>query len=151
MTAVTLRNAGWLLASAFLLLTPGCDSIENHEGPYEEIAGLYEAVIFTEPGAHDGGVDIIAAGGQLTLRLEANGEMSGHIVIPSDIESNYAPISAQIQGRFDLEIDTVYFQEVNPAGALPFNEAEWKSDRHEIESFDFQGHMASFKVVLKRQ
>lgn len=119
----------------------------------ERITGFYEATTFTEPGRHDGGVDILANGGMLTARLSSNFEVEGRLLIPENIESNFSPADTNYTGLFDLDDDTVRFKDTNtlldirPSYPLMFIV---KDTRLETVDWDENGRWA-IKIIMEKQ
>ena len=129
----------------FLAPTISCndDSITNAE----RIAGFYEAIVFTEPGAHDGGVNILANGGVLTARLFSDFKVEGRLVIPEDIDSNFAPQDINYCGTFTVNVDTIRFVGAETLlDQFPFIIKETR-----LETPDMTGRMALFKIILDKR
>ncbi len=95
----------FLICTIPLVLSCGEKSLTE----VEQIVGLYKAVEFTEPGQHDGGVDILAIGGSLTLRLFDNFEVEGHFKVPNNTNSTFRQTDEKFKGTFSLNADTVRF------------------------------------------
>lgn len=76
----------------------------------EQIAGLYNSIVFTAPGPDDGIYDILASGGMITVRLFDNFEVEGHLLIPDSSDIPFTPIDDDFYGTFTLNADTVRFK-----------------------------------------
>lgn len=80
----------WIVA-----LTVSCERVTD---PQEEgISGRYVVTQFTEPGQHDGGMDIPAKSGMVTTRLSSNLEVEEHLVIPEDSGPSFPPVDVPIR------------------------------------------------------
>ncbi len=96
----------------FLLLT-FVFACNNDEGilNVDRVVGFYRAIVFTEPGRLDGGVDILAKGGELSARLlKKDLKVEGYIRIPAGVESNFPPMDTIYTGTFALAADTLHIK-----------------------------------------
>ena len=114
----------------------------------DEIAGLYEAIVFTEPGTHDGGVDILDNGGSLTATLLNDYRVEGHLVIPDSIDSNFPPTDTSFEGNFSIDVDTVRFENTGTF----LDSDPWMfiiTDEH-LSTPEWTGRWALTEIVLFR-
>jgi len=113
------------------------------------LIGFYKATTFTEPGSHDGGVDILANGGELTVQFTENYTVSGHLFIPDSIESNYPPMDTNYSGIFTIDNDIVRFKNTHYILNEPQLYFIVKNGRLETE--EVIGRGATFKIILEKQ
>lgn len=115
----------------------------------ERVTGTYWATTFTEPGQLDGGIDILANGGILTARLRSNYEVEGQLLIPENIESNFAPTDVDYYGEFNLEGDSIHL--VNTETFLDQDPYMFIIKDSRLETPDWTGRWAPTKIILDKQ
>jgi hypothetical protein len=142
-----ISRVGLIFIAIYALCTVNFSSCNNSITEAERIAGFYRATTFTEPGEHDGGVDILANGGILTARLSSNSGVEGRIVIPGNIGSNFAPVDVNYSGIFSVNEDTMHFENTETLLDLPV----FIIYEHRLETPDMTGRMALFKIILEKQ
>lgn len=135
----------------FVFLGTSCnnDSVPSSEW----IAGSYVATTFTEPGQHDGGVDILANGGMFTARLSSSFEVEGRLVIPENIGSNFSPVDTIYIGLFNLDGDTLTFKDTGTLlDYYPSYPLMFIATGTRLESVDWEerGRWA-IKIIMERQ
>jgi len=113
------------------------------------LSGLFKATTFTEPGIKDTGVDILAHGGILTIQFNENSTVSGKLLIPANIESNYSPIDTNFSGSYTLNGDTIRFHNTN--AVLDNPNVYFIINESTLETPDYEGWWALFKIILKKQ
>ena len=93
-----------------LIFVFGCEK-ENTVDPAEGINGIFRSTSFIEAGAHDGGVDIHAAGGYVIIEFENNFHFTAEIYIPDSTEANFAPGKILYEGKYTFKNDSIIFNE----------------------------------------
>ena len=74
----------------------------------ESIAGTYTATTFTLSGQVSG--DVLAAGGNLTITLNADGTTSGSMLVPASLNDG-VEFNADMAGTFSLADDSLTFSQ----------------------------------------
>jgi hypothetical protein len=115
----------------------------------DRVIGMYSATTFTEPGQHDGGVDILVNGGILTARLRSNYEVEGHLLIPENIGSNFTATDVDYYGEFNLDGDNIHF--VNTETFLDQDPYIFIIRDSRLETPDWTGRWAPTKIILDKQ
>ena len=139
-----------IIIIALLVMTSCRDgSLTNSPTGAEYIAGSYEAIVFTEPGQHDGGIDILESGGKLSVNLSANFKLEGHLMIPANIGSSFTPIDDDFTGTFELNSDTLYFKNTG----MFFDHDPWMFILQGIrlETPDWTGWWSTTKIILEKK
>lgn len=113
------------------------------------ITGIYMATAFIEPGEHDARVDILANGGILTAQLSSNFEVEGHLLIPDNIGSNFAPTDTSYYGEFNLDGDRLHF--INAKTFMDHDPFMFIVKDARLETPDWTGHWTSTKIILEKQ
>jgi hypothetical protein len=72
-----------------------------------DLAGSYVATVFAVTPAGQSAVDVLAAGGSLTITLSASGSTTGSLVVPASVPGG--PLTASMAGTFSLNGTTVTF------------------------------------------
>ena len=136
------------LIFVFLLIISSCndDPISSN---IKNLIGFYKATTFIEPGSRDGGVDILANGGELTAQFTENHTVSGHLFIPDSIDSNYPPMDTNYCGTYTLVKDTLRFKNTSNVLEIPNIYFIVKNDL--LESGDIIGRHNPFKIILTKQ
>ena len=115
----------------------------------KSLTGLYKATTFIDPGSNDAGVDILANNGILTVQFVNNFTAFGQFVIPGNISSNYSPIDTNYSGNYTIKDDTVRFS--NTIGVLDNPDVYFIINDATLETPDYQGRWALFKIILTKQ
>jgi len=126
-----------------------CSSDEVTGNDATRLSGLYKAIVFIEPGSNDEGLDILANNGLLTIQFDRNFTVSGQLIIPENIGSNYAPIDTNYGGTYTLNGDTLRFNNTNDILDNPVVYFIVKDST--IETPVYQGRFALFKIILEKQ
>lgn len=146
-----LPPAGAVLTSSLMLwnlvLSPSCNRLTTPED--EGIGGSYAATKFTEPGQLDGGVDILAKGGRLTAQLTSDFKAEGHLRIPDDIGSNFAPVDTNYAGEYTLDGDSLRFK--NTRTFLDYHPWVFIVKGAWLETPDWTGRWGGTKIVLHKR
>ncbi|PID60684.1 MAG: hypothetical protein CR986_03550 [Ignavibacteriae bacterium] len=129
----------------FFLVSCDDDKITNNK---DELSGTYKATKFTEPGSTDGGVDILANNGSLTLQFNKEQKVEGHLLIPADIGSNFAPIDTDFNGNYKVTNDTLRFS--NTVDVLD-NNVYFLTKDSKLETPDYEGRRSLFKIILEKK
>lgn len=140
-----MKNIAMMFIMIFLIFACERNSSVDAIG---RITGDYKAIVFQEPGQHDGGVDILANGGSLTARFLKDFNVEGYILIPEDIGSNYAPIDTTYVGTFTMDGDSIQFKNT---GTPLDNLSPFLIKDSLIESIDKPGRGTAFKIILEKQ
>ena len=135
-----------LICTLLLVLSCSKNSVSEDD---EQISGLYKAIAFSEPGEKDGGVDILASGGMLTVRLLDNFELEGHIRVPSDIGSNFAPIDDDFNGTFTLTDVRVHF--INTGTFFDHDPWLFVVKDGQLRTPEWTGRLAPTEIILEKQ
>lgn len=144
------RMNEWKLIFIMLLsLTVTACKKEKTDNPIapDAMTGTYQAVVCTEPGQHDRGVDILANGGQLTARLSSDLKVEGYVKIPSGIGSNFPPLDKNYSGTFSVSGDTV---KINNTGIILDEYSPFVFKNSRLESVDRVGRGNPFKLILEK-
>lgn len=139
-----------LLFFIFITLTTiSCsdDSVTDYD--VTNLSGLFKAITFIEPGTNDSGVNILANNGKLTVQFGENLSASGQLLIPDNIESNYSPIDTNFAGSYILNGDTIRFKNTNVVLDNP--NVYFINKGSTLETPDYQGRWALFKIILEKQ
>lgn len=127
------------LAGAVLLPLAGCDSAED-----DTPAGSYEATRFRAT-IEGETVDVLAAGGALTMRLRDDGTVSGRLVVPTSLAEGGegdVPFAGTYTVTGSGSATTVTFE--HEADTF-VRDAEWAYDDGRLETDD-----SNLSVVLER-
>jgi|GEM_PF-2069490 len=118
----------------------------------EQLAGSYVATTFHESGIIDQRVDILAQGGSLTVRLTADFQVAGRLVIPANIGSNYPPTDTVYTGTFTLHCDTVRLQHTGTSlDYYPGHPWEFVFTGDRLETPAWSGWWALDTIILEKQ
>ncbi len=112
----------------------------------EPSAGFYKSTTWVEPGAGDGGVDVLALGGFIEVHLYPNMKMEGRVFIPPNRVANYFELDAHVEGTYAVSGDTVHFN----VEYLP-DKARWLADQNKIETFEAPPRGRPYKIILAKQ
>lgn len=128
-----------LLALLFLIAwAPGCDSAEDVST--DEVVGDYTATRF-EADLGDGPVDVLDLGGSLSIRLQADGNVDGLLVIPEGLAED-GESEVPFGGTFQVSGDRVrFFHEADTF----VRDAVWLYANGQLRSQSF-----SSDIVLER-
>ena len=91
-----------------LIIFMGCKNDQTTEYT-QSLSGLYFSTTFIEPGAADGGIDLITAGGYLNIIFQDNSNFAADLFIPEKIGSNFSSGNTQFLGKYIIKADTVFF------------------------------------------
>ena len=92
-----------LCALALLVAATGCDSASD-----DSIAGTYAASQFIATLDSGETVNVLAAGGSITMTLTSDGRASGRLVVPESLAEDSEPITP-FDGTYAVMGDTVTF------------------------------------------
>ena len=118
----------------------------NNEQPTEinsDLFGLYEASTFIEPGANDGGVNIISSGGYLKISFDHDFSFSAEIFIPENISSNYPDGITNYSGSYSIENNTLKFN-----SSFIVDELIWEKGNKIFISKEVPLRGQPFKIIL---
>ena len=133
-------------ALALSTLVGGCtEPVAHDRGAVSNVHGTYRSVVFVEPGPADGGVDVLALGGSITLDLRPDGRAEGTVVIPGGNATNYAPGTHRIDVAYTVRGDTVVF---GARAMLPFDRLRWTPAARELETFPVPARGRPFQILL---
>jgi len=136
----------FLILSSLVIIYCNDDSLSVSDN---SLSGLFKATTFVEPGINDTGVDILANNGILTVQFDENFTASGHLLIPKNIGSNYSSVDTNYSGTYTINGDTVRFQNTNEVLNNP--DVYFIKRDSNLETPDYQGRWALFKIILKKQ
>jgi len=94
-------------ASAIVLLSGGCG---NGTGPSSALVGTYVATVFSVTPTGQAAINVLAAGGSLTISIAANNTTTGSLFIPASINGGTA-FNADMAGSVTLTGTSVSFQQ----------------------------------------
>ena len=94
-------SVGRLVLSLLIVFSSASCGSDPVAPTMETIAGAYEATSFVAEGA-----DILAAGGSLSLVLDANGTVSGSFFVPASVGG---PLQADMAGTYSISGTSVAF------------------------------------------
>ena len=129
-----------LILHLFLFL--GCNK-NNPTETYNELFGYYESSTFIEPGANDGGVNILASGGYLNINFTADFKFSAEMFIPENILSNYPSGITNYEGSYSVVNNTLKFN-----SSFIVDELIWEKENKILISKDVPLRGQPFKIVL---
>lgn len=128
-----------LLLQIFLIF--GCNN--NPTESNLELFGLYEASTFIEPGANDGGVNIISSGGYLKITFNNDFDFSAEMFIPENISSNYPNGNTTYEGSYSIINNTLNFGSSFIVEALI-----WEKENKILVSKEAPLRGQPFKIIL---
>lgn len=98
------------LAAALVSLAAGCGSDDRLER--DDVSGSYAASrwVFVDDTSAS---NILAAGGELELTLQADGSTAGSAVIPPGFAGVDTTLQESLAGRWELRNDTVWLSELD--------------------------------------
>ncbi len=114
----------------------------------DQFYGSYKAVTFFEPGQLDGGVDILAKGGNLTAELTSDYKVKGYLYIPDSIGSNYSAQNTNYSGSFTLKADTLHF--INTNTFLDNPQLFFIVKQKQLKTPEYSGRWKLFKIILQQ-
>lgn len=118
----------------------------------EQLTGLYVATTFHESGIIEQGVDILAQGGSLTVRLSSDFRVAGRLVIPANIGTNYPPTDTVYTGTFTLHCDTVRLQHTGTSlDYYPGHPVEFVFTGDRLETPAWSGWWKPDTIILEKQ
>lgn len=91
-----------------LLLVVGVLACGDSNDPSSPIAGSYTATTLRVTPAGEAPIDLLAAGGSLTLTIDAENQATGTLVIPPSIEGG---LNASMAGTAVVTVGTVQFDQ----------------------------------------
>lgn len=85
----------------------GCDAIEDVPATSNDVSGRYESTVF-EADVDGRTVDVLAAGGALTITLREGGTVSGRLFVPEALAGSEEG-DLPFEGTFSVSGDNVRF------------------------------------------
>jgi len=134
-----MKTVSIILLQIFLLFGCNDNSIESND----ELFGLYEASTFIEPGANDGGVNIIASGGYMKINFKNDFSFSAEIFIPEGILSNYSSGTTNYSGSYSIENNILKFNT-----SFIVDELIWEKGNKIFISKDVPLRGQPFEIIL---
>ena len=125
-----------------VILFWGCHK-DNPTESDNELSGYYESSTFVEPGANDGGVNILASGGYLKISFKDDFSYSAEMFIPVNISSNYSSGITNYEGSYSVVNNTIKFN-----SSFIVDELVWEKENKVISSKDVPVRGQPFKIVL---
>lgn len=96
-------------ALAIAALAVSCGGTET-VGPSSLLAGTYAAIVFDVTPLGQSQVSVLAAGGSLSITIDASGTTSGSLLIPGSVTGG-APFTANMAGTAIITALTVEFDQ----------------------------------------
>ena len=108
MRAVRAWLGAWSLAAVALA---GCGGDDNPFSPtISNVAGTYNATIFTATSTELGTINLLSAGATVRVVLDPDGTTTGHIFVP-DLGQEGGELDADLTGTWTLSGSTVTFSQ----------------------------------------
>jgi hypothetical protein len=124
MRAVRTWLGAWSLAAVALT---GCGGDDNPFSPtVANVAGTYNATVFTATSDATGQVNLLAAGATVHVVLDPDGTTTGHLSVP-DFGQPGGGVEADLAGTWTLSGSTVTFSPADPnsiIGDIDFTAAQ---------------------------
>lgn len=125
-----------------IVLFWGCHK-DNPIETNNELFGSYESSTFVEPGANDGGVNILASGGYLKISFKDDFSYSTKMFIPVNLSSNYSSGITTYEGSYSVINNTIKFN-----SSFIVDELIWDKENKILISKDVPARGQPFKIVL---
>lgn len=98
-----------ILISAFIAgALTGCGDADTE--PSDSVVGSYVAIVFRVTPTGQPLIDVLAAGGSLTITISSNNTTTGNLNLPSSVTGG-APFVASMVGTVSVTSSTVEFQQ----------------------------------------
>ena len=137
-----LRHLAFL--PALLVAAASCENSVSIE--QDELAGSYTATSFLMTQTRGPTYDVLALGGSLTIKINADSTMTGQLVFPAGIP-NANPGTADMSGRVKQKLDgTFYFDQ--PANTF-VNQLIWQQYTGALVSTTFLV-TTQFQITLRK-
>lgn len=137
-----MRNRLTALALGLTLAGSGCSNDDVTE--VSDVAGSYEATTFIVTPDGEGPIDVLAAGGFITITISPNGATTGDMFIPASVAGADEGFSmdgtASIVGS-----DQVAFDQVADSF---FRDLTFTIEAQELVVFEQQAGSAAFTITL---
>jgi len=124
-----------------IILFFGCK--DNSTESNDELFGLYEASTFIEPGANDGGVNILASGGYLKINFKNDFSFSAELFVPENLLSNYPSGIANYNGSYLILNNTLKLN-----SSFIVEELIWEKENKILVSKEVPLRGQPFKIIL---
>jgi len=124
-----------------IILFFGCNN--NPTESNDELFGLYEASTFIEPGANDGGVNILASGGYLKISFNGDLSFTAEMYIPENILNTYPNGITNYEGSYLVVKNTL---KINSSFIV--DELIWEKENKILISKDVSLRGQPFKIIL---
>ncbi len=136
-----MRTLGLVLTCAVVLLS-SCELPSASSA----LTGYYESTTLQGIAQADGGVDILAKGGFIRLRLRADSAVRDHLFVPPNIGSSHGKLDQRFSGSYLVRGDTLH---VTGTGTLI--DRPWLIEGDKLETPNLPGHGAAFKIILAKR
>jgi hypothetical protein len=127
------------------LVACGLAGCSDSTAPSNPLAGTYSATVFRVTPAGESEIDVLAAGGTLTITIAANNSTTGSLDIPASVGGG---ISASMAGTATLSGSTVTFQQ---SADTFVRDLSWTRAGSALTVTGQQVGNASFTITLTRQ
>jgi hypothetical protein len=99
-----------LRSSLLLLLLASLGACGDETNPSEDVTGHYQATTFTITRVGIPPLDVLAAGGSMTLELTEDGRAAGNVFIPQALTDDPQDFEVILVGTYTRSGDTVHLQ-----------------------------------------
>ena len=128
-------------------LTAGACSGDETVGSSNFLAGTYEATLFVVTPTGQSPIDVLAAGGSLSITVEASGATSGTLFVPASVTGE-APLTASMAGTASINALTVEFDQTADTFV---RDLTWYREGTALTVVNQSAGGATFSISLVRQ
>ena len=116
---------------------------DNPTESNDVLFGFYEASTFIEPGANDGGINIIASGGYLKINFESDFSYSAELFIPENLLSNYPSGITNYESSYSIVNNNLEFN-----SSFIVDKLIWEKENNILISKDAPLRGQPFEIIL---
>jgi hypothetical protein len=138
-----MRTIHLALTAATISAVCGCGSTESSNA----LAGTYVATVFNVAPTGQAQVDVLAAGGSLTLTIASDNSTTGNLSVPASANSG-VPFTASMAGTVSLSGSIVRFQQ---SADTFVRDLDWTRSGSNLIVVSQVAGGAAFTLTLTRQ